>query len=305
MFLSKDVVLSCFACGRTSGLVVDAGASGTVTVPVSDGWVDIKGFNRSVIGGTYMDAYILSILRKQGNSIKPFYRISKSVGPDYSVTVTDLQHANVHPTYDAWANLEVGRELKEAVCRASDSPVIEGDVKFSNIPLIPYELPDGTHVDIGYEKFQPAELFFDPSPLDLNDSFVNALGLNALDASRSSKNGGVSLSLDTLPRLVVDSILRSEAPDNQASYSNNIVLCGGVSRLDGLSERLRLEVEKIVHVTMPSWKIKTISVGSGERAICSWLGGSILASLGSFHEMWFSRQEYDEYGVDLVDRKCP
>ena len=48
-----------------------------------------------------------------------------------------------------------------------------------------------------------------------------------------------------------------------------------------------------------------ISPAVSERALCAWLGGSILASLGSFHEMWISRQEYEEYGASIVDRKCP
>jgi actin-related protein len=44
-------------------------------------------------------------------------------------------------------------------------------------------------------------------------------------------------------------------------------------------------------------------------AICLLLlvcpGGSILASLGSFQQMWMSKQEYDEHGPGLVHRKCP
>jgi hypothetical protein len=34
-------------------------------------------------------------------------------------------------------------------------------------------------------------------------------------------------------------------------------------------------------------------------------GGSILASLGSFQQMWMSKQEYEEHGAGLVHRKCP
>ena len=37
-FLSKDAVLSCYACGKTTGLVIDVGASGTTVTPVLDGW---------------------------------------------------------------------------------------------------------------------------------------------------------------------------------------------------------------------------------------------------------------------------
>lgn len=34
-------------------------------------------------------------------------------------------------------------------------------------------------------------------------------------------------------------------------------------------------------------------------------GGSILASLGSFQQLWMSRKEYAEHGAPLINRKCP
>ena len=36
----------------------------------------------------------------------------------------------------------------------------------------------------------------------------------------------------------------------------------------------------------------------------AWVGGSILASLGSFHQMWVSKEQYREYGPALVHRMC-
>ena len=39
LFLAKNAALSCYANGRTSGLVVDIGASTTTLVPVQDGHV--------------------------------------------------------------------------------------------------------------------------------------------------------------------------------------------------------------------------------------------------------------------------
>jgi actin-related protein len=34
-----------------------------------------------------------------------------------------------------------------------------------------------------------------------------------------------------------------------------------------------------------------------ERKFGTWIGGSILASLGSFQQLWLSKQEYDEMGA--------
>jgi actin-related protein len=52
-------------------------------------------------------------------------------------------------------------------------------------------------------------------------------------------------------------------------------------------------------------RVKVIQAAPAERKVCAWLGGSILASLGSFHEMWISRAEYKEHGAAIIDKKCP
>jgi actin-related protein len=45
--------------------------------------------------------------------------------------------------------------------------------------------------------------------------------------------------------------------------------------------------------------------GSTERRFSAWIGGSILTSIGTFQQMWFSQQEYKEGGKSQIDRKCP
>lgn len=42
-----------------------------------------------------------------------------------------------------------------------------------------------------------------------------------------------------------------------------------------------------------------------DRRFGAWIGGSILASLGTFHQMWFSKEEYEEGGAKAVHVKCP
>ncbi|CAG2180294.1 unnamed protein product [Oppiella nova] len=53
-------------------------------------------------------------------------------------------------------------------------------------------------------------------------------------------------------------------------------------------------------------RLKVLSTNSTvERRYGAWIGGSILASLGTFQQMWISKQEYEEGGKAQVDRKCP
>ena len=41
-----------------------------------------------------------------------------------------------------------------------------------------------------------------------------------------------------------------------------------------------------------------------ERKYSAWIGGSILASLETFHKMWITKEEYDESGPSIVHKKC-
>jgi actin-related protein 4 len=41
-----------------------------------------------------------------------------------------------------------------------------------------------------------------------------------------------------------------------------------------------------------------------ERKYAAWIGGSILASLGSFHQLWISKKEYEEHGANIVEKRC-
>jgi actin-related protein len=62
-------------------------------------------------------------------------------------------------------------------------------------------------------------------------------------------------------------------------------------------------MEKEIKALAPAYMKITI-VSSPERKYSVWIGGSILASLSIFQQMWISKQEYDESGPAIVHRKC-
>ena len=53
------------------------------------------------------------------------------------------------------------------------------------------------------------------------------------------------------------------------------------------------------------FKVKIHAPGNPtERRYGAWLGGSILASLGSFHQLWISKEEWQEHGKAIVGQRC-
>ena len=56
---------------------------------------------------------------------------------------------------------------------------------------------------------------------------------------------------------------------------------------------------------MQVFKVKlTPPTSSSETRFAVWTGGSVLGSLGSFHQMWYSKAEYEENGGSRLALKC-
>jgi actin-like protein 6A len=64
VFLAKNPVLTAFASGRATALVVDLGAGGTTVTAVHDGYALRKAVTRSPLGGDALTKVVLKYLEK-------------------------------------------------------------------------------------------------------------------------------------------------------------------------------------------------------------------------------------------------
>ena len=67
----------------------------------------------------------------------------------------------------------------------------------------------------------------------------------------------------------------------------------------GFGARLLDEVKSLA----PPQDLKIKIQAPPERKISTWLGGSILASLGTFKSLWITREEYMEEGEKSMERR--
>ncbi|XP_078072012.1 actin, cytoplasmic 3-like isoform X3 [Mustelus asterias] len=95
-----------------------------------------------------------------------------------------------------------------------------------------------------------------------------------------------------------DSITKCDIDIRKDLYTS-IVLSGGSTMYPGIADRMQKEIIALAPSTM---KIKIIV--PLERKYSVWIGGSILASLSTFQQMWIIKQRYDESGPSIVHRKC-
>uniref|UniRef100_UPI0035901269 actin, cytoplasmic 2-like isoform X2 n=1 Tax=Myxine glutinosa TaxID=7769 RepID=UPI0035901269 len=94
------------------------------------------------------------------------------------------------------------------------------------------------------------------------------------------------------------SIMKCDMDIRKDLYANT-VMSGGTTMYPGIADRMQKEITARAPSTI---KIKIIA--PPERMFSVWIGGSILASLSTFQQMWISKQEYDESGPSIVHRKC-
>lgn len=173
---------------------------------------------------------------------------------------------------------ETIQDFQVSVLQVSDGPYDEGVL--GNIPGVLYEFPNGYNNTFGVERFRIAEGLFDPS---------NVKGIEGSTAI------GVT-------QVVTTSVGMTDI-DIRAGLFGSVIVTGGNTLLQGFVERLNRE---LLTKTPPSMRLKLISNNTPmERRFNPWIGGSILASLGSFQQMWISKQEYEDQGKGCVERKCP
>ena len=99
--------------------------------------------------------------------------------------------------------------------------------------------------------------------------------------------------VQAIPPLVRGALERCDV-DIRKDLLQNVVIAGGGSLFPGLPDRLHRDLAD--HLAPTRLKTKVIAPSPIERQFAVWIGASILASLGSFQQLWLSKAEWDEDG---------
>ncbi|XP_055343471.1 alpha-centractin-like [Paramacrobiotus metropolitanus] len=181
VYFSLQAVLSLYATGRTTGLVLDCGDGVTHAVPIYQGFAIPHSIQRTDIGGRDVTAWMRFLLMKEGL------------------------------TFHTSSELEVVRQMKERLCYIALNPDKEEQTEKDTSAT--YELPDGNQVEVGVSRFRAPELLFQPHLFGyewpgIHDVLLTSIRKSDLDLRKTLYSNIVLSGGSTLTRGFGDRLLQ-------------------------------------------------------------------------------------------------
>jgi actin-related protein 4 len=295
-WLARNSVMAAFGGGKATALVVDVGASTASVISIHDGLILKKSIQKSNLGGNWLSSQLRSLFSTQEPKVDlvPHYMIASKTPVDAGAPAQATYRKYEKDPPESFRALEEERvltEFKESVVQVWSGPGrlnsmnATGTNNFDFAKSQPgrvFEFPDGANQMWGVERFNVSEGMWDEK------------------AALPVPNEPPVSKAQTIPEMVKASIQAVDI-DLRAALLQNIIVTGGTTLVNGFTDRLNNELMAMY----PGARIKIQAAGlTAERRFGSWIGGSILGSLGTFHQMWISKAEYAEFGASVVEKRC-
>ncbi|CRG97829.1 actin-like protein, putative [Plasmodium gallinaceum] len=290
LYFNSKSILSGFAYNKNICSVVDIGSCYTDFSFCNEGVIDDKNYKIYNIGGNTIDLFLEELLEKYNKEYcVPYYEYYKKNRKLYKKENIDLSYHNK-------AKYNPLKDLKTYLCEVADNENKINDAKNMNFNenIEIYILPDGQNINISQFSNIAPEILFTPSLL--NDTKLSN-HLNNL-FTKDEKFEGISTTLFNLLKKVTSIKYKNE-------LASSIILTGSTTLFNNFNQRFTKEFNQLDINNNDNFPcIQVLNQGKYYKQYSSWIGGSILSSFKNFNSFFVTRKEYEEYGFDIINRKC-
>jgi len=174
LYMPRNAMLSAFSVGRATAMIVDVGAAKTTCCAVNDGFVLNKTLKTTNVAGNYVEEHLIHLIESKllpeidpvKKELLPRCLVKRTPSPDEDSPpliskVSDKERNKLHPTFIGWKKLLLASEIRKNVCRVWGDLILDPE-KANKYEKQKYELPDGTMVEFGVDRFLSAELLMHP-----------------------------------------------------------------------------------------------------------------------------------------------
>ncbi|CAG8569893.1 10638_t:CDS:2, partial [Paraglomus brasilianum] len=152
VYVSIQAVLTLYAQGLMTGVVVDSGDGVTHIVPIFDGYALPHQTRRLDVAGRDVTRYLIKLLLLRGYA------------------------------FNRTADFETVRQMKEKLCYVSYDLQLDQKLATETTVLVEnYTLPDGRVIKVGSERFEAPECMFQPHLIDVDQPGVAEMLFSAIN----------------------------------------------------------------------------------------------------------------------------
>jgi actin-related protein 2 len=152
--VSIQAVLTLYAQGLLTGVVVDSGDGVTHVVPVFEGYALPNLIRRLDVAGRHITQYLIKLLLLRGYA------------------------------FNRTADFDTIREVKEKLCYVCYDHELEKRLALETTTVTQsYTLPDGRTIKVGAERFECAEALFNPGRIDVDSKGIAELIFEVIQSS--------------------------------------------------------------------------------------------------------------------------
>jgi actin-related protein 2 len=252
--VSPQALLVLYAQGLVTGLVVDSGDGVTHIMPICENYLLPHLIGRMDIAGRDITEHMVKLLTLRGYTF--------------------------HKTSD----FDIVRQIKEKLCFVSADIVMDRRIASETTTyVVPYTLSDGRVIKVSGERFEAAEVLFQPYQLGIE---------------------GKGLS-----ELIYDTVMKADI-NLRKQFFESIVVSGGTTMFPGLSTRIFNDLKDLVLKNILKGKkeqLKDYKINVEDppgRRFLVYLGATVLANLSAGKSnAWAWKSEYLEAGPDAIIKR--